>query len=405
MTDHTDPVVSSGGFCSPSDEFFKPREIPGTTDELTLSWDGNVTAARERAELYRTNGRRLRGHRADLEADAWHNVATIVRSVSWPDLLPDLLERFAQTQDNLIPTLPRKTVERRRARANAYVYHLAALELRICLGGGGPMPVVRLPLPVVQAPRGGIRYLVPPPAAAVRPCDCGSTDVHELGTGPYCSALAEYGAAEANQAPGPDWKAKLRGEVEEHRDNWTNSWMISAIDGVLALIDALPDPPTCCERCKQEQSDSGWPDALCFDHRESFTPTPDPDADEAPDDLLYRAWGLIANACGGDWDEADRFSPGWKPAAIGWREAWHATLPGSADPVPTAPTPDPDAPPVYVPPEGHYIVRGEDVRTGWEGRRSPDDAVWLSARMCNEYPSLLFEARRVPAPEPATGQP
>ncbi len=237
MTDHPDPVVSSGGFCAPSglyDLAFKPREIPGTTAELTLSWDGDVTAARESAELYRTNGRRLRGHRADLEADAWHNVATMVRSVSWPELLPDLLERFAQTQDNLIPTLPRKTVERRRARANAYVYHLAALELRICLGGGGPMPSSRPVLPVVTAKRGAIRFIVPPPAAPKRPCDCGATDVHDLGTGPYCSALSEYDAG-----PGPGWKAQLLEQVEALRSPVMHSDTLLA---VCALIEALPDP-------------------------------------------------------------------------------------------------------------------------------------------------------------------
>lgn len=172
---------------------------------------------------------------------------------------------------------------------------------------------------------------------------------------------------EANQAPGPAWKAKLREQV-------VNAALpYDAKNSVLALIDALPDPPT-----------------------------PDPDG-EAPDDLLYRAWGLIANACGGDWDEADRLSDGWKAAAVGWRDAWHATLPGSADPGPTAPTPDPDAPPVYVPSEGHYIVRGEDVRDGWKGRYlNGGGGFFWSANHCRANPTTVFEVRRAPATKPAT---
>ena len=41
------------------------------------------------------------------------------------------------------------------------------------------------------------------------------------------------------------------------------------------------------------------------------------------------AWGLIANAYGGDWDLASEAS-GWKAAAIRWRDAYHATLPSSS---------------------------------------------------------------------------
>ena len=41
-------------------------------------------------------------------------------------------------------------------------------------------------------------------------------------------------------------------------------------------------------------------------------------------DSMEVAWGLIANAYGGDWDTA---SPKWKAAAKRWRdEHWHGTL-------------------------------------------------------------------------------
>jgi hypothetical protein len=42
-------------------------------------------------------------------------------------------------------------------------------------------------------------------------------------------------------------------------------------------------------------------------------------------DGLEDAWGLIANAYGGDWDLAQ--NPAWKPAAERWRdEVWHPAL-------------------------------------------------------------------------------
>jgi hypothetical protein len=43
-----------------------------------------------------------------------------------------------------------------------------------------------------------------------------------------------------------------------------------------------------------------------------------------PDDLLEAAWGIIANANGGNWEDAD---PEWRAAAIRWRDAYHETLP------------------------------------------------------------------------------
>lgn len=43
-------------------------------------------------------------------------------------------------------------------------------------------------------------------------------------------------------------------------------------------------------------------------------------------DLLEAAWGLIANAYGGDWDLASPAS-GWKEAAERWRDQYHKTLP------------------------------------------------------------------------------
>lgn len=44
-----------------------------------------------------------------------------------------------------------------------------------------------------------------------------------------------------------------------------------------------------------------------------------------PDDLTEAAWGLIANAWDGNWNDAP---VAWREAAIRWREAYHKTLPG-----------------------------------------------------------------------------
>jgi len=45
-----------------------------------------------------------------------------------------------------------------------------------------------------------------------------------------------------------------------------------------------------------------------------------------PVDLPEAAWGLIANAWGGNWDDAD---PEWRAAAIRWRDAYHESLEAS----------------------------------------------------------------------------
>jgi hypothetical protein len=40
-------------------------------------------------------------------------------------------------------------------------------------------------------------------------------------------------------------------------------------------------------------------------------------------DLLETAWGVIANAYGGNWDQADDV---WRSAAERWRDRWHELL-------------------------------------------------------------------------------
>jgi len=49
------------------------------------------------------------------------------------------------------------------------------------------------------------------------------------------------------------------------------------------------------------------------------------DSDMGNDDMLESAWGIIANAYGGDWDLAQ--NKDWKPAVIRWRDQYHSNLP------------------------------------------------------------------------------
>ena len=46
------------------------------------------------------------------------------------------------------------------------------------------------------------------------------------------------------------------------------------------------------------------------------------------EDLLMTAWGVIANAGGGDWDTQ---TSEWRGAAEHWRDRYHATLPALSD--------------------------------------------------------------------------
>ena len=56
-----------------------------------------------------------------------------------------------------------------------------------------------------------------------------------------------------------------------------------------------------------------------------------PDPKWPDDDMLTAAWGLIANASGGDWPKE---SPDWQAAAAKWRDAYVR----AAAPAPTEPS-------------------------------------------------------------------
>lgn len=65
-----------------------------------------------------------------------------------------------------------------------------------------------------------------------------------------------------------------------------------------------------------------------------------------PADLPEAAWGIIANAWHGNWDDAP---PEWRDAAIRWRDAYHAYLDPTRQ---RRPQPDHDDPAV------HHLVDG-----------------------------------------------
>ena len=44
--------------------------------------------------------------------------------------------------------------------------------------------------------------------------------------------------------------------------------------------------------------------------------------------LLELAWGIIANAQGGDWEKA---TPEWKAAAERWRDRYYKTIPATSE--------------------------------------------------------------------------
>lgn len=55
------------------------------------------------------------------------------------------------------------------------------------------------------------------------------------------------------------------------------------------------------------------------------------------DELLEAAWGIIANAYGGDWDKAQH--PTWKQAAERWRDSYHEVVASLEIPSDAAETP------------------------------------------------------------------
>ena len=72
-----------------------------------------------------------------------------------------------------------------------------------------------------------------------------------------------------------------------------------------------------------------------------------------PEELLELAWGVIANAYGGDWDQA---SDGWRGAAERWRDNYHEWLPGEGSEPAEAELDDND----YEPPIAEGIPTNND---------------------------------------------
>jgi len=119
----------------------------------------------------------------------------------------------------------------------------------------------------------------------------------------------------------------------QHNDHGIVTWWAGSLTGSFSLAaDGM------VEVLAEEKADIFVPiggDGVCHGFGEPSEPVM---MDSAPqhvthyeilpniDSLLYDAWGLIANACGGDWNAADDLSPGWRDAAEKWRDRWHETL-------------------------------------------------------------------------------
>ena len=65
-------------------------------------------------------------------------------------------------------------------------------------------------------------------------------------------------------------------------------------------------------------------------------------SEASKDDLLELAWGLIANASGGDWT---RETEEWRVAAAKWRDSWLASGAGEERSHVSAPCPIPEPAP------------------------------------------------------------
>lgn len=85
------------------------------------------------------------------------------------------------------------------------------------------------------------------------------------------------------------------------------------------VLDTVPSEEYAAEwhRRRVAEAGTGWETV------EFRRTTDDVPQDETHEGLLYEAWGLIANANEGRWDDA---TPEWRAAAERWRDAWHATL-------------------------------------------------------------------------------
>ncbi len=89
------------------------------------------------------------------------------------------------------------------------------------------------------------------------------------------------------------------------------------------------------------------------------------------------AWGLIANAWGGDWDQASEKS-GWKVAAEKWRDEYHKLLPPLVDDKVEKPIEPGD--PIYHPATGQATVvkwesatNEEPVKVSIKPQKQPTD--------------------------------
>lgn len=110
------------------------------------------------------------------------------------------------------------------------------------------------------------------------------------------------------------------GDWDLASETWKNAaehWVRAAIN---VETTPTPDDP---KRLAWFSRRSWWPKTSTLSSNSSEVVDVDVDRMEQLEDSEELAWGLIANAYGGDWDLASEAS-GWKAAAERWRDAYHA---------------------------------------------------------------------------------
>lgn len=163
----TETVRSTGGFCTPSGTAFDPgniyrlgdeipRMIPGTIPELLDLWAADIDQAVDLTEQETRHGARERQLAWAATMGKCHRVLAETTSPdAWVANWLSLHRRHNEMADG-----QKSKRDRKLSRRIAGAYGVASEELRICLNGGGQVPL----LPTTLVPRGGIRYYpVPPP--------------------------------------------------------------------------------------------------------------------------------------------------------------------------------------------------------------------------------------------------
>lgn len=94
-------------------------------------------------------------------------------------------------------------------------------------------------------------------------------------------------------------------------------------EAIIPGTNPIPVEQYQSNRCDQKKGHTSVHGADFRFWRDESNPKSEPEPGWPDEHMLEAAWGLIANASGGSWDEA---SPKWREAAKRWRDAYHDGL-------------------------------------------------------------------------------